>query len=136
MKLAADANVLLSAVIGGRARLILNHPQVQEVFTTEHTFAEVEDYASVLARKKRLPSDILLLTVAALPITLVNRSRYAKSLAEARRRIAGRDPDDVDLLALALHFRIPIWSNDRDFKEGNIDLFTTERLLRHLRVIE
>ncbi len=135
MKLAADANVLLSAVIGGRARLLLNHPQIQEVFTTEHTFAEVEEYASVLARKRRLPSDILLLTVAALPVTLVNRSQYAKSLAEAKRRIGGRDPDDVELLALALHFRIPIWSNDRDFEDVNIDLFTTERLLRPLTII-
>jgi predicted nucleic acid-binding protein len=136
VKLAADANVLLSAVIGGRARLVLSHPQVQEVFTTEHTFAEVEEYASDLARKRRLPSDILLLTVAALPVSLVNRAQYAKSLAEARSRIGGRDPDDADLLALALHFRIPIWSNDRDFERLNIDLFTTERLLRHLRVIE
>jgi predicted nucleic acid-binding protein len=136
VKLAADANVLLSAVIGGRARLVLNHPQVQEVFTTEPAFAEVEEYASVLARKKRLPSDIFLLTVAALPVTLVNRGQYTRSLAEARRRIGGCDPDDVELLALALHFGIPIWSNDRDFEEVNIDLFTTERLLRHLRVIE
>jgi predicted nucleic acid-binding protein len=136
VKLAADANVLLSAVIGGRARLALNHPQVGEVFTTEHTFAEVEEYALLLARKKRLPSDILLLAVAALPVTLVLRSRYAKSMVEAARRIAPRDPDDVDLLALALHLQIPLWTNDRDFEHLNVDLFTTERLLRHLRIIK
>jgi len=136
VKLAADANVLLSAVIGGRAKLALHHPQIGEIFTTEHTFAEVEEYSLVLARKKRMPSDILLLALAALPVTLVKRDQYAKNMAEAKRRIGPRDPDDVDLLALALHLQIPIWSNDKDFEELNVHLFTTERLLRHLRMIE
>jgi predicted nucleic acid-binding protein len=103
---------------------------------TEHTFAEVEEYALVLARKRRLPRDILLLAVAALPVNLVPRVQYAKSLAEATRRMQPRDPDDVDLLALALHLQIPVWSNDRDFENLNVDLFTSERLLRYLRVIE
>jgi predicted nucleic acid-binding protein len=136
VKLAADANVLLSAIIGGRAKVALNHPEVGEIFTTEHTFAEVEEYALVLARKKRLPTDVLLLAVAALPVTLVSRTQYARSITEAVKRIGRRDPDDVELLALALHFRIPIWSNDRDFEGLNVDLFTTESLLRHLRIIE
>jgi len=132
--LAADANVLLSAVIGGRARLILSHPEVNSV-TTDHAFAEVEEYALVLARKRRLPSDILLLAVAALPVTVVSRPRYVGSIPEATQRIGGRDPEDVELLALALHFKIPIWSNDKDFEELDVELFTTERLLRHLAVI-
>lgn len=136
MNLAADANVLLSALIGGRARLILSHPQIHEVFTTEHTFAEVEEYVPVLSRQKRLPADILPLAVAALPVTVVSHAQYAKSIAEATKRIGRRDPDDADLLALALHFGISVWSNDRDFEGLNIDLFTTERLLRHLRLIE
>lgn len=33
MQLVADANVLLSAVIGGRAALVLRHEQVEQVFT-------------------------------------------------------------------------------------------------------
>jgi predicted nucleic acid-binding protein len=135
VNLVADANVLLSAIIGGRAKLVLNHSTAGEVFTTEHTFAEVEEYAAVLAKKKRLPSDILLLAMAALPVTVVSRSQYAKREAEAARRIGRRDPDDVELLALALHFEIPIWSNDRDIEKLDIDWFTTERLLRHLGII-
>ncbi len=135
MKLAADANVLLSAVIGGRANLIFNHPQVQEIFTTVHTLSEVEEYSLVLAKKKRIPSDILLLAVAALPVTVVNRPLYHKHMAEAARRIDRRDPDDVELLALALQLRIPIWSNDRDFEDSKIEWFTTQGLLRHLGII-
>jgi predicted nucleic acid-binding protein len=134
--LAADANVLLSAVIGGRAKLAFGHPGIGRVLTTEYTFAEVEEYAMVLARKKRLPADIVLLAVAALPVTLVDRSQYGKSMAQAAKLIGSRDPDDAELLALALHFRIAIWSNDKDFEQLDIERFTTERLLRHLSVFE
>ena len=136
MKLAADANVLLSAVIGGRARLVFGHPKVHEILTTEHTFAEVEEYVPVLARKKGLPAAVLILAVAALPVTIVARTGYARKLPLAVRQIGSRDPDDAELLALALQFRIPIWSNDKDFSSARVELFTTEDLLRHLRIIE
>lgn len=135
MDLAADANALLSAVIGGRAKLFLSHPEVHSVLTTEYTFAEVEVYALVLARKKRLPSDLLLLALAALPVTLVSRSRYVRSIPEATRKMGRRDPDDIELLALALDFKIPIWSNDKDFEGLSVERLTTERRLRHLGII-
>ena len=97
MRLAADANVLLSAVIGGRAKLILEHPKVEEVLTTEPTLAEVEEYALVLAKKKHLPVDTLILAVASLPVTIVERSQYLKRLPRALRLIRHRDPDDSEL---------------------------------------
>ena len=135
MKLAADANVLLSALIGGRARLALNHPSIDEILTTGPTFAEVEEYAPVLAERRGLAPDILILALAALPVTVVDRARYAKMLPEARRQIGSRDPDDIELLALALRLRIPLWSNDRDFTSAKVKLFTTEALLRRLHII-
>ena len=136
MKLAADANVLLSAVIGGRAGLAVRHAKIPEILTTAYTFSEVEEYAPVLAERRGLRADVVILAVAALPVTIVERTRYAKSLPEALRRIGSRDPQDVELLALALQFRIPVWSNDKDFNSANVDLFTTAGLLRHLGNIE
>jgi predicted nucleic acid-binding protein len=135
VKLAVDANVLLSAVIGGRSRLALNHPSIEELFTTQPTFSEVEEYSTALARKKRLRADIVLLAVAALPVTILSRSHYAGDLPEAMRLIGHRDPEDVELLALALHLQVPLWSNDRDFEHVGVELFTTERLLRRLAMI-
>jgi predicted nucleic acid-binding protein len=123
-------------VLGGRARLVLSHPQIEEVLTTEANLAEVEEYALLLAEKKRLRGDLLLLAVASLPITVVERSEYSTSLPEARRRIGLHDPDDAELLALALHHKLPIWSNDRDFEKLRVELFTTEDLLRHLGIID
>jgi predicted nucleic acid-binding protein len=136
VKLAADANVLLAAVLGGRARLILGSTEVEEIFTAQATFAEVEEYAGVLARKRRLPADLLLLAVASLPVTIVEREAYANSISEAKRRIGRRDPDDVDILALAIHFHIPVWSNDRDFENCGSQWYTTEDLLRKFGMLE
>lgn len=134
MKLAADANVLLSAVIGGRARLVFNPAEIEEILTTEAVFAEVEEYAAVLGRKKKLDPDTLMLAVASLPVSIVARDVYARLIAKARKRIGERDPDDVDLLALALHSKIPVWTNDNDFEGCGVEWLTTAELLRKLGV--
>ena len=134
MKLAADANVLLSAVLGGRAKLVLSHPEIEGIFTTEVTLSEVEEYVIVLARKRRLSLDTLLLAVAALPVSVVERETYARTVAQARRLIGQRDPDDIEILALALHLKIPLWSNDNDFRDTGVEWYTTAELLQRLGV--
>ena len=132
MRLVADANVLLSAVLGGRARAVLEHPQITEVLTAETTLAEVQEYAAQLAAKKHLSLDVVLMAVVTLPVNVVQREDYEKSIAEARRRIGRRDPDDVELLALALHTGLPLWSNDNDFEDVGIEWYTTAELLARL----
>lgn len=136
MRLVADANVLLAAVLGGRAKAILQHPEIDELLTAEATLAEVQEYAVILARKRRLSLGTLLLAVAALPVTVVEETIYFSSLPQARKLIAKRDPDDVDVLALALHMSLPLWSNDNDFEETGIEWYTTAELLQKLGVSE
>ena len=135
MKLAADANVLLSALIGGQAGRVLKHPAVEEVLTSEATLAEVHEYAAKLAQKRKLAIDLVLLAAASLPVRLAPRSWYRSSLAEARKRIGGRDPDDVELLALGLQLGIPIWSNDNDFENTGVIWYTTASLLALLKTL-
>jgi predicted nucleic acid-binding protein len=132
VKLVADANVLLSAVLGGRAGLVLKHKTVEEILTTAFTMGEVQEYAAELARAKRLPLDVVLLAAAALPVTVVERDVYADLLPEAERRVGQRDPDDEEVLALALHLKLPLWSNDRDFEGTGVERFTTAQLLSKL----
>ena len=134
MKLVADANVLLAALLGGRAKVVLQHPEVEELLTTEVTLAEVQEYAVILAKKRRLSLDTLLLAMAALPVTLVEKPVYASRLPQARKIVAQRDPDDVDILALALHLGLPLWSNDKDFEQTGVERFTTAELLQMLGV--
>jgi predicted nucleic acid-binding protein len=132
VRVVADANVLLSAVLGGRARVVLYHPRIDEVLTTAVTLAEVQEYAAHLAKRKRLALDLVLLTVAALPVTVVEAEAYSAAVSEAQRRISWRDPDDVEILALALHLSLPVWSNDNDFRDADVEWCTTAGLLRAL----
>ena len=134
MNLVADANVLLAAVLGCRAGLVLTHSDVEEVFTTAVTYAEVQEYGVVLSRSKKLSQDALLLAMAALPVTLVERAVYASSLARAHKLISKRDPDDVEILALALHLKLPLWSNDNDFEGTGLEWYTTAELLHRLGI--
>jgi predicted nucleic acid-binding protein len=134
VKIAAGANVLLSAVIGGRARLVLDHPEIEEVVTTKATFAEVREYAVQLGRNKKLAPDMMLLTVAALPVSIISPEVYEGAMLEAHRLIAKRDPDDVEILALTIHLKIPLWSNDNDFEGCGIERYTTAELLSSLGI--
>ncbi len=134
MQLVADANVLLSAVIGGRAVLALRHDKVEHVFTPAAAYDEVFEYLPSLAKKKRLELDTLLLACGALPVTVIEQSEYQDQLSSAKRRIGKRDPDDVDVLALALTLKIPVWSNDHDFEDAGVDWYTTAELPKTLGV--
>jgi len=134
VRLVADANVLLSAVTGGRARLVLGRADLADVVTTVAALDEVNEYAEPLARRLRLPLGTVLLAVTTLPVTVVDRDEYAASLREAERRIGQRDPDDIDTLALALHLDAPVWSNDRDFEGAGVEWYTTARLLKTLEL--
>jgi predicted nucleic acid-binding protein len=132
VRLVADANVLLSAVLGGGAARVLRHPRVEAVLAAAPVLEEVHEYAVSLARKKRLQVDTVLTAVVSLPVIVVDRSAYVGSIREAERRIAKRDPDDVETLALAIRLGIPVWSNDDDFKGTGVTWYTTARLLAAL----
>ena len=72
---------------------------------------------------------------ATLPVTMIERDVYASGIAEASRRVGQRDPDDIPILALALTLKVPLWSNDKDFEDAGVEWYTTEGLLRRLRII-
>ena len=111
---------------------VLRHQAIEEILTTGFTLAEVQEYAGQLARKRRLSVDLVLLAAAALPVTVVPRTVYASAQAEARKRIGRRDPDDVELLALAIQLKLPVWSNDSDFENTGVVWYTTAALLAAL----
>jgi predicted nucleic acid-binding protein len=132
VRLVADANVLLSAVTGGRAALVLGRPDLAEILTTASALSELQAYVEPLARRLRLPLDTVLLAVATLPVAVVEPNEYEASVDEARRRMGRRDVDDVEILALALHLDAPVWSNDSDFEIAGVEWYTTARLLKRL----
>lgn len=128
---AADANVLLSALIGKAAlRVFLRSPVT--VVTTAFNVSEVEEYLPLLAVRYGMIPEVLEAQLQLLPLTVYQERFYRDRLADASRLIAGRDPDDIHLVALALKLGIPVWSNDRDLQGLEIEVLTTAQLLKRL----
>lgn len=128
MRLAVDANVLLSISMGGTAAKLAMRPDF-ELFTTLHTFAETLEYLPILAARKGLRLERMERSLHAVPIQVLAEEVYAPHREEAERRMAQRDPEDVDLLALALHLEVTIWTNDRDFSVCGHPAISTAQLL-------
>jgi hypothetical protein len=82
-------DVLPSALIGGRAQIALTRPSVEAAYAVAATLAGVQEYVPTLAGKKRLPLDVLVLALAALPVVVVERADYERKIAAAARRIRG-----------------------------------------------
>jgi hypothetical protein len=125
--------------------LILKPPQkcIHEVLTTEYTLAAVEEYVPCLwPGKKRLPSDILLLALAALPDNSCQAGLNTSEEYRLKATEAHRTPrsDDVDLLELlALHSRIlksPFGQMIKTLMDSTLNCSLLSVLLRHIRMIE
>ena len=130
-KLAADSNVILSAVIGKAALQVFLRPTI-ELITTRFNILEVEEYIPRLASKYGLDERSVLLQLRMLPIVIFESKHYHSHTPQATRLLKERDLDDVHLAALALKEGIPIWSNDRDFEKLSLQVYTTAQLLKAL----
>jgi predicted nucleic acid-binding protein len=129
-KLAVDANPILSAIIGGKARSVFLYADRISFYTTLFNFKEVGKYIPALASKRSLPLDDLYLALSTLPISVCDVEFYTDTLKKAKSLIGGRDQDDIHLLGLALKLSSPIWSNDRDFDDVGITVYNTLALIR------
>ena len=98
-KLAADANVLLSAV-AGKAALRVFLVEGIEIVTTEFTINEVREYIGVMAAQYGLREEVLESQLKLLPLRIYQPKFYEDFLHEASERLAERDEDDIQLLAL------------------------------------
>ena len=133
MKLVVDANVFISALMGGKAAELLFNPNF-ELLTTERTTWEVKKYLPQLAAyTEKSPADLLLL-FELIPVRACQSKEYETSLSTAQDLIGDRDPFDVDILALTLETGAPLWSNDADFEEiEKITLFKTKDIIYLVR---
>jgi predicted nucleic acid-binding protein len=130
---AADANVLLSVVLGHAASRAVQEGGV-ELATTLATLREVREHLAEVAETYRTRTGILEARLEALAVKAYGPRKYRAQLREAGRRIGDRDEDDVHLVALALRLRIPIWTNDRHFDKIGLETLSTARLLARLGI--
>jgi predicted nucleic acid-binding protein len=131
-KLAVDANPILSALIGGKARDVFLSEGIS-LYTTHFNFEEVEKYIPRLSIQRGLPIDDLYLALSMVPVIVCDEEFYKSKSKQAARLIGKRDPDDRHLLALALELQCPLWSNDRDFEGLGVKIYTTTDLIKLIR---
>ena len=130
--LIVDANPLMSALLGGRADQIIASGRYQ-LYSTQYTLFEVARHLPRLSELLECSELQLFEAFERLPVDACQPSAYAEQENRARALIAARDERDVPLLALALAYQYPLWSDDRDFEGiGEIQLFKTGDLLSRL----
>ena len=131
-QLVVDANPLIAALLGGRAREILFSGKFR-FCSAQATLFEVAKHLAWVAGKLHLPESHLFQEFQLLPIEACQPAEYQAYEEQALSMIAARDPLDAPVLALALARQLPIWSNDHDFEGlADVEVFTTSKLLARL----
>jgi predicted nucleic acid-binding protein len=120
---------VLSALIGGRARLVFASGRGPTCIAADAVAEEVAEHLPVLATRRGLDLGLLLAALSVIPVEWQDRETYESHRREAQRRMARRDPEDWPTVALALTRSLPIWSQDKDFQESGLTVHTTGALL-------
>jgi predicted nucleic acid-binding protein len=127
----ADANVLLSAVIGKAALRVFTDFSVS-VHVSQFNADEVLEYLPVMAHKYGIPTDLVLLQWHLLQMQVHQQYGYILHLDAARQALLERDPDDAHPLALAMELELPLWTNDRDLSGHGVECLSTAVLIKRL----
>jgi len=125
-----DANVVLSALLGGSARFILFRTEF-EFITTDFTIKEVKKYLEVVVRKSGVGKKEIIQALSLLPIKTYHTNFYRAYIEKAKELIDSIDPKDADILALTLKLNTYLWSEDKHFEEikNHVKLLKTESLV-------
>ena len=127
----ADANVLLSAVVGKAALRVFTEFTVV-VHVAQFNADEVTEYLPYMASKYELRVELVEMQWKLLPRRTHPVADYHRWLPQAIADLKDRGPEDAHTLALARALTLPIWSNDRDLSGRDVECYTTARLLRLL----
>ena len=114
IKIVVDANIIISALIGGRARIILFDKKF-EFLTTFHTIKEVEKYIPTISQYSNTSQKEIKDALALLPLKIYRRTYYKNFIKESEKLMKKIDPDDVDILALCLKENTYILTEDKHF---------------------
>ena len=133
--LVLDANILMRAVLGKRARALLAKYAARiEFVAPDVAFAEARKHLPEVIERRNLPAEPFVKYFASLAavVGIVESETYSGFEAVARRRLARRDEDDWPILASALALRCPIWTEDTDFFGCGVATWTTDRVELYL----
>ena len=133
--LVLDANILIRAVLGTRVRgLIETYGERIHLLTPAVCMDDARKYLPDLLAKKGIPTETGLAVLAGLMhlLHIAPIIEYAIAEQEAKQRLEGRDPNDWDVLALALQMNAPLWTEDQDFFGVGIATWSSRLVERFL----
>ena len=136
MELVVDANIFVAGFLRAAATRELLVDERLTLWTPEYALLETQRIllTSRIQRKagklspEQVKSALVSLTTH---IQVLPEKAYRIRLSEAKQ--FALDPADTPYLALALHLRLPLWSNDAALKnQRSIVVYTTQELLNLL----
>jgi len=130
LRIVVDANILISALLGGKSRFILFDTKF-EFIVNEFILKEVEKYIPFISKKSGVPEKEIRKGITLLPLKIVSKNYYKDYLKQAEKLMGKIDKSDIDILALYLKEKTFLWSEDKDFEKvkPKINLLKTEDLL-------
>ena len=132
-----DANVLMRALLGRQVDRLLQAYAARVTFLApEVAFDDVREHLATVLHKRgelnALEPALEKLAALRLVVRAVDPAEYEVMKPSAMARIEPRDPDDWPVLACALAFNCPIWTEDRDFFGTGVATWTTSLVEQYL----
>ena len=132
--LVLDANILVRAALGPRARgIVERHAADAGFFVPACCVDEAREHLPDIVRKRGWDAEPVMAALDAVleMLQVVDAGLYADALDEALARLGNRDPDDAHVLALALTLDCAIWTEDRDFFGVGVATWTSAQVERY-----
>ena len=136
MELVVDANIIVAGFLRSATTRQLLLDERLTLFAPEHMFIESERVLTSSRLRKKIgglsqAQVRSILNQLAARISILPAPSYQHCLAKALR--LAPHTEDAPYLALALHLRIPVWSNDAALKEQSaVAVYSTQKLLELL----
>lgn len=132
-----DANIVIRAVLGKRARTLIETYADQVAFYIAEAHLQEARYWLLerLGPERGLPIPLLqdLLDALADHVQVITDNQLMEYQYPARARIGQRDERDWPAVAAALLLDGPIWTEDADFFGAGIATWTTRTVELYLR---
>ena len=129
MDLVVDTNELFSFFESDpKVRQLILHPDIR-LFSPDFSMEEVNNLSKKIKDVSGIKDEEyeFFLGVISGLVEVIPEVEYKGFIGKAKTMMS--DVDDVSFLALALKMRVPIWSDDKHFKEqSEIKVYTTDEL--------
>lgn len=124
-----DANIIVSLIIGRRARIVLGS-LVERGVEVGIPEPQLSESFSVLTKKILMTADNAAIALKAVgeAARALEPQSFAAYEQRARARLHARAQSDWPVLAAALAYDGGIWTNDRDFFGVGVPVWTTRNV--------